>query len=238
MPQSRSRNLTTPSPTPRASQKSMAASTACLAGHPPVAGDRPQVVDRLGLRRHEGDRPRRRASRVARHEDVDHRQPVLAREVEVALVVRRAAEDRAGAVVHQDEVGDPDRQLHAGSSGCTHPQAGVDAALLGGLDLLLAGAELRGLGDEGGDLRVRLPAPWPADGRARRRRSSRPSSVSGRVVKTSSVSKPSGAPRVSKRNCSPRLLPIQLRCIVRTFSGQCVQPVDRGRAARRPCRRS
>ena len=41
------------------------------------AGDRAQVVDRLGLRRHEGDVLDARL-RVARHEDVDHRQAVLA----------------------------------------------------------------------------------------------------------------------------------------------------------------
>ena len=58
MPQSRSRNLTTPSPMPRASQKAIAASTASSPVMPLGAGDRAQVVDRLGLRRH--DRPRRR----------------------------------------------------------------------------------------------------------------------------------------------------------------------------------
>ena len=40
-----------------------------------------------------------------------HRQAVFAREVQVALVVRRAAEDRAGAVIHQHEIRDIDRQL-------------------------------------------------------------------------------------------------------------------------------
>jgi hypothetical protein len=42
----------------------------------------------------------------------DHRrvaEPIFVDEVEVALVVRRAAEDRAGAVLHQHEVGDVDR---------------------------------------------------------------------------------------------------------------------------------
>ena len=38
------------------------------------------------------------------------RQPVFAGEIEVALVVRRAAEDRPGAVAHHDEVRDEDRQ--------------------------------------------------------------------------------------------------------------------------------
>ena len=40
---------------------------------------------------------------------VDDRQVVLAAEVEVALVVGRTSKYRAGAVVHQDEVRDPDR---------------------------------------------------------------------------------------------------------------------------------
>ena len=41
-------------------------------------------------------------------------EPVFVDEIEVALVVRRAAEDRAGAVFHQHEVGDIDRQLPVG----------------------------------------------------------------------------------------------------------------------------
>ena len=41
----------------------------------------------------------------------DDRQPVFVDEIQVALVVRGAAEDRAGAVVHQDEIGDVERQL-------------------------------------------------------------------------------------------------------------------------------
>ena len=58
-----------------------------------------------------------------------------------------------------------------------------------------------------------------------------PQSVSGRVVNTSSVSKPFGAPLVSKLNCRPRLLPIQLRCISRTFSGQCGSPSSAARSS-------
>ena len=41
--------------------------------------------------------------------DGHHRQAIFAREVEVALVVRRTAEDRAGAVGHQHEIRDIDR---------------------------------------------------------------------------------------------------------------------------------
>ena len=39
---------------------------------------------------------------------------VFVGEIEVALVVRRAAENRAGAVIHQNEIGDIDRQLPVG----------------------------------------------------------------------------------------------------------------------------
>ena len=63
----------------------------------------------------------------------DHRrvaEAVFVDEVEVALVVRRAAEDRAGAVIHQDEVGDIDRQLprriermHAPGCRCRSPSS-------------------------------------------------------------------------------------------------------------------
>ena len=49
------------------------------------------------------------ASPSARRDDLPHRQPVRLRELEVALVVRGHGHDRAGAVVHQHVVGDPDR---------------------------------------------------------------------------------------------------------------------------------
>ena len=57
------------------------------------------------------DEGRRILTRRAHHRHVA--EPVFVDEIEVALVVRRAAEDRAGAVIHQDEVGDIDRQLPA-----------------------------------------------------------------------------------------------------------------------------
>ena len=49
------------------------------------------------------------SSRLGRPIDGPDRQAVLPGELEVALVVRRHAHDRAGAVLGQDEVGDPDR---------------------------------------------------------------------------------------------------------------------------------
>ena len=68
--------------------------------------------------------------------------------------MRRAAEDRARAVIHQDEVGDVDRQLPARVEGMADGDAGVEALLLGRLQLLLRGAHAAAFGVEGGDLLV------------------------------------------------------------------------------------
>ena len=74
--------------------------------------DHQPVVDE----RRVGDDERFRIdARRAHHRHVA--EPVLVDEVEVALVVRRAAEDRAGAVFHQDEIRDVDRQRPVGSNG-------------------------------------------------------------------------------------------------------------------------
>ena len=87
----------------------------------------------------------------------DHRnvaERVFVDEVEVALVVRRAAEDGAGAVFHQHEVRDVNRQLPAGVERMDGADAGVETLLLRGVDHLLRGADAFDLGDERGKLRV------------------------------------------------------------------------------------
>ncbi len=87
----------------------------------------------------------------------DHRriaEAVFVDEVQVALVVRRAAEDGAGAVLHQNEIGDIDRQLPVRIERMHGLDAGVEAHLLGGVDRRLRGAHLLGLGDEGGEFRI------------------------------------------------------------------------------------
>ena len=83
-----------------------------------------------------------------------HRQPVFAREIEVALVMRRAAENRAGAVFHQHEIGDVDRHAPARVERMDRFERGAIAALFGGLDDRLAGAEPVAFGDELGERRV------------------------------------------------------------------------------------
>ena len=50
---------------------------------------------------------------AGRQHDRDHREAVFSRKFEVALVVRRAAENGARAVLHQHEIGDPDRDMTA-----------------------------------------------------------------------------------------------------------------------------
>ena len=82
-----------------------------------------------------------------------HVQPVGAGEFQVALVVGGRAEDGAGAVVHQHEIGDIDRQP-AAVEGVQRLQPGVVALLFGALDRLLAGAGAGAFGDEAGQRRI------------------------------------------------------------------------------------
>ena len=83
-------------------------------------------------------------------------QRIFAREIEVALIARGAAEDGAGAVLHQDEVRHVDRQLPVLVERVHRADAGVEALLLGGLELGDGGAHVAALLAEGGELRVVL----------------------------------------------------------------------------------
>ena len=62
--------------------------------------------------------------------------------------MRRAAKDRAGAVIHQDKVGDVDGQFPRCVKRVPHAQAGVETHLFGGLDLGGGGAALAAFGVE------------------------------------------------------------------------------------------
>ena len=142
----------------------------------------------------------------------------------IALVVGGHAHDGAGAVVHQDVVRHPDRHLLAVVR-IDGIAAGVDAMLLDLADVAhFPGLAL--LGDE--VVRLRRAAGrcfWS-------RRATRgcwgascnevaPKMVSTRVVKTVMVALVgSVAPSSLKSTSVPSLRPIQLRCMVRTFSGQ------------------
>ena len=83
-------------------------------------------------------------------------EPVFVGEFEVALIVRRAAENGAGAVVHQNKVRHIDRQLPVRIERMQRADAGIEAELLGGVDIGLRGAAMPALVDEGGELRIFL----------------------------------------------------------------------------------
>ena len=93
--------------------------------------------------------------------------PYLVANSMVALVVAGAAEDRAGAVFHQHEVGGIDRQGLARHQRMPGQQRQLVALLLGGLDLGRGGAGLAALGDEA--LQAGIASPP-----ARRRADARP----------------------------------------------------------------
>ena len=60
---------------------------------------------------------------------------ILRRKLEIALVVARNAENRAGAVVHEHKIGDVDRKLPGRIERVDRLERGSVALLLGGLDL-------------------------------------------------------------------------------------------------------
>ena len=75
-------------------------------------------------------------------DDAADREMIFGREFEVAHVMRRHPEQGAGAIVHQHEIGDVDRQAQRGVERVDHLQPGVEAQFLGGLDLGRGGPAL------------------------------------------------------------------------------------------------
>ena len=85
-----------------------------------------------------------------------HAEAIGADKIEIALVVGRAAENRARAVFHQNEIGDIDRQAPAGVERVMNLEAGVVAPLLRGLDRRDRGADPAAFLDERRQRRVAL----------------------------------------------------------------------------------
>ena len=122
-----------------------------------------------------------------------HRQAVFAGEIEIALVMGRAAEDGAGAVFHEHEIGDIDRQLPVGIEGMDRLQLGAVALLLHRLQGFGRRRRLAAFLDEGGEPGIGLGELEGQRMVGRDRQKEAPNSVSGRVVKISTVSAPSTA---------------------------------------------
>ncbi len=87
----------------------------------------------------------------AGRDDPGDRQSVFGGEFEIALVVARYRHDRAGAVIHQHEVRDIDRQVCAGER-VLGGDPGIETQLLGGFEFGRRGAALLAFGDEGAGL--------------------------------------------------------------------------------------
>ena len=81
-------------------------------------------------------------------------QVVFAREIEIALVVRGHAEHRAGAVFHQHEVRDVDREVPRLVERMHRAQAGVEAELFLRVEFRRSGAAPLAQFDEGRGVRV------------------------------------------------------------------------------------
>jgi len=77
-----------------------------------------------------GDDEARRV-RIRRHDHRGDRQIVFAGEIEVALVAGGAAENGAGAVIHQHEIGDIDRDRPVRVERMNHIDRGLHARFLG-----------------------------------------------------------------------------------------------------------
>ncbi len=75
-----------------------------------------------------------------------YRQIIFSGKIKVALVVCRAPKDRPGAVVHQHEVGDIDRQMLALDKRVLRCQAGIEPPLFSLFDCFLAGADAGAVG--------------------------------------------------------------------------------------------
>ena len=100
----------------------------------------------------------------------DHRrraEAVGVDEIEIALVMRGTAENRARPVVHQHEIGDIDRQAPFGVERMNDAKAGVIALLFGRLDRRERRADPSAFLDEGASAGSCPAAALPADGRAR-----------------------------------------------------------------------
>ena len=72
----------------------------------------------------------------------------------IAGIVAGNPENRAGAIIHQHEIGDVDRQSPVGIERVDDLDAGVEAALFGGLDLGSGGPAQLAFGDEFGGVRI------------------------------------------------------------------------------------
>ena len=115
-----------------------------------LPGKAAHIAHALGFHRHEGF-GQRGLVRAFCHKHRLDRQSVFGGKLEIPRVMGRAAENRARAIIHQDEVGDIDRQFPGGVQGMPHPHPGIHSQLFRRLHRLGTGATLATLRDKGGN---------------------------------------------------------------------------------------
>ncbi len=113
---------------------------------------------------------------------LNNRQSIFLGKIKVPLVVRRAGENGASAIIHQHEIGDIQRHFMSVKR-VDDFQAGIKAFLFGFFDGFLAGAGALALGNkplQGGVLFAAssLASAWPGE----MAQKLMPKRVSGRVV--------------------------------------------------------
>ena len=89
-----------------------------------LAREPAHIAHTLGFQRHIGLGQRRVGGAFGQEYRVD-RQAVFRGKFKIARVMRGAAENCAGAVIHQDEIGDVDRQFPSRIKRMAHPDAGI-----------------------------------------------------------------------------------------------------------------
>ena len=86
--------------------------------------------------------------RIRRTHDRAHGQVIFAGKIQIALVVCRTRENRAGAIAHQNKIRHIDRQQPVRVKRVAHEKPGVIAQLLASLNFALAGSARRAHGPE------------------------------------------------------------------------------------------
>ena len=93
---------------------------------------------------------------VERKEGVDYRQIVFAAKIKVALVMCGTGKDCTGAIVHQNKVGDPDRQFPFGIQRMPGLDSRIKTQLRCGFDGFFRGAAFARLDQKRCEFRVVL----------------------------------------------------------------------------------
>ena len=92
--------------------------------------------------------------RIRRTHDRAHGQVIFPGKIQIALIVRRTRENRAGAIAHQNKICHIDRQQPVRVKRVAYEKPGVIAQLLAPLNVALAGSARRAHGPEIGQFRV------------------------------------------------------------------------------------